>query len=70
MPRKAAVKPPTIQPDSAALEIAYKKLKSPLSYEDVLKSKRLKRVLIRLAVKHMTERSKFDHLKAQANDND
>jgi hypothetical protein len=58
------------QPDRLALEIAYKKLNTSMSYEAVLKHKRFKRALIRLATKHMVARSKFDHLKARANDND
>lgn len=70
MPRKATAKAPEIQPDRISLEIAYKKLNCSMSFEAVLKHKRLKRTLIRMAIKHMNARSQFDHLKAQANDND
>ena len=65
MPRK-----PKPQPDQVSLEIAYRKLQTPLSFEQVMKSRKLKGVLMRLALAHMKKRDQFDPRKAAAHDYD
>lgn len=61
---------PRIQPDRAALEIAYSLMSTRLSLDELLKNPTQKRLLESRARKHMRSRNKFDIKKMQANDND
>jgi len=67
MPR---IKTPEEMPDAASLEIAYRKLQTPMAFENVMKSKRLKKALLRMARQHMKSRARFDVKKMQAHDYD
>lgn len=59
-----------IQPDRAALEIAYKNLPITKPLDAALKDPILKRIIENRARIHMRQRDRFDLKKMQANDND
>lgn len=59
-----------IQPDRAALEIAYSLLPASMSLEDMLKHPALKIVLLNRAIAHMERRAKRDFKKLQSGDCD
>ena len=61
---------PEETPDAASLEIAYRKLRLTMPFDDVMKSAFLKDVLFRVALKHMKKRARFDIKKLQAHDYD
>ncbi|MFZ6755782.1 hypothetical protein ACO0K9_01065 [Undibacterium sp. Ji50W] len=59
-----------IEPDAAALEIAYSLLATKLPYADAIKHPVWSKVIRMRARKHMQQRAMFDLKKLQANDND
>ncbi|MFZ6726181.1 hypothetical protein ACO0K2_11870 [Undibacterium sp. MH2W] len=59
-----------INPDKAALEIAYKRLGITLSYSDAMKNPTYKKLIEARARAHVRQRDRFDLKKLQANDND
>jgi hypothetical protein len=59
-----------IEPDRAALEIAYRKSRQTMSLDAMLQVPNLKATLYAMARRHMRARLKFDPKKMQANDND
>ena len=59
-----------IEPDRAALEIAYSRLRSDVPLDAMLANPRLRIVLMAVARKHMRRRSRFDPKMMQANDHD
>ncbi|MDY7537655.1 hypothetical protein QN372_00700 [Undibacterium sp. RTI2.1] len=59
-----------IQPDRAALEIAYNNLPIAKPLDAALKDPILKRIIENRARIHMRQRDRFDLKKMQANDND
>lgn len=59
-----------IEPDRAALEIAYGQLRTTRPLDDLLKVPNLRATLFAVARRHMKRRDQFDPKKMQANDND
>jgi len=59
-----------ITPDTAALEIAHKRLPIKLPFSEAMRVPALKRMIENRARIHIREREKFDLKKLQANDND
>ncbi len=59
-----------IEPDRAALEIAYKRLGIAMPMTDALQHPTYKRLITARARKHMKQRLQFDPKKQQSNDND
>lgn len=57
-------------PDRAALEVAHRLLRTPLSIDDMLAHPAHRLILKNVALVHMQRRAKFDAKKLQANDND
>lgn len=59
-----------IEPDRAALEIAYGKLRTTRPLDELLKVPGLRATLYAAARRHMKRRDRFDPKKMQANDSD
>ncbi|HEY0843781.1 MAG TPA: hypothetical protein VGE12_00330 [Noviherbaspirillum sp.] len=59
-----------LQPDRAALEVAYRLLPCEAPLEAVLEHPALRIILENVARAHMQRRARFDARKLQANDND
>ena len=59
-----------IEPDRAALEIAYGQLHTTRPLDELLKVPNLRATLYAVARRHMKRRDRFDPKKMQANDND
>lgn len=59
-----------IQPDNAALQIAYELSGKPASLAAMLANPAQRAALVARAKKHMRQRTKFDLKKLQANDLD
>lgn len=59
-----------IQPDRAALEVAYRLLPHEMPLEAVLQHPTLRIILENVARRHMQLRARFDAKKLQANDLD
>ena len=68
MTRSAAI--PLLEPDRAAIEIAYRALQTTMPLDDMLKNRGLELILKLLARRHMQRRARVDVKKLQANDND
>ncbi|MDQ2822759.1 MAG: hypothetical protein M3Y65_20670 [Pseudomonadota bacterium] len=59
-----------VAPDSAALEVAHRLLRTPLTLAEAQKIPSLRIVLEIVARRHMQRRARVDVKKLQANDND
>lgn len=59
-----------VAPDSAALEVAHRLLRTPLTLVEIQKIPSLRIVLEIVARRHMQRRAQVDVKKLQANDND
>nr|WP_314606539.1 hypothetical protein [uncultured Janthinobacterium sp.] len=59
-----------IEPDRAALEIAYGQMHTSRPLDELLKVPNLRATLYAVARRHMKRRDRFDPKKIQANDND
>ncbi len=59
---------PRIDPDRAALEIAHRLLRTPMTLEQMLGSRPLSLILMNVARRHMQRRNVFDTKRLQAND--
>ena len=59
-----------IDPDRAALEIAYGQLHTTRPLDELLKVLNLRATLYAMARRHMKRHDRFDPKKMQANDND
>ena len=61
---------PRVSPDRAALEVAHRRLMTPMPLDEMLKNAALKIVLEIVASRHFLRRARVDVKKLQANDID